>query len=230
MLDQALDGRIHLVAVLRQRVAEPRGEVDAPVFAPGVGHLAGPAEVDLLDDRTGLGQCRRGRAHFALDLGVHDVVAEIHIERQSQPAHVARDWHRPVERRRLRQRVAIVVARGSQQKQPRVVDRAGERTKVVDRVPARRHDVERNTTEGGLQANQAAVARRDADRAAHVSALGERHAAGRDGNGRAARRATRIERRVPRIARRTPERAARKARVRKLGRRGLADHDRAGGV
>ena len=226
VFNQALDGGVHLVAKLGQRMAKPGGEINAPMLAPGVGHLARPAELDLFHDRASIGQGGSGGQHLALDLAVDDVVAKVHVDCESQPANVVGNRRGPVDRGRLRQRITIVIPGGGEEKQASIIDGAGERTEVVDRVPARRHHIEGNAPKRGLESDQAAIAGRDSHRAAHVGAFGKRNATCCDGHGRPARRAARVELGIPRIARCPPERAARETRIGELGRRRLADHDR----
>ena len=196
------------------------------MLAPGVGHLARPAELDLFDDRASIGQGGSGGQHLALNLAVDDVVAKVHVDRKSKPADVAGNRRGPVDRGRLRERIAIVVPGGGEEKQAGVIDGAGERTEVVDRVPARRHHIEGDAPKRGFESDQPAVAGGDPHRAAHVRALGEWYTARRDRDSGATRRAARVELGIPRIACCPPEWAAGKTRIGKLGRRRLADHDR----
>ena len=89
-------------------------------------------------------------------------------------------------------------------------------------------DVHRDPPEPRLEADDAAPRRRDAHRAAHVAALGERHAARRDRGAAAARRAAGRAVEVVRVAGDAPQRAVGLQRVGELRRRRLADDDGAG--
>ena len=66
VVHEADDARIHLVAELGQLVAEEGGEVDAPVSDPGIGDVARPTDVDLLDDGARALERVRGRARRRL--------------------------------------------------------------------------------------------------------------------------------------------------------------------
>ena len=200
------------------------------MLTPGVGNLARPAELDLLDNRAGIRKSGSSSEDLALDLAVDDVVAEVHVDRESQPTDVARNRRGPVDRGRLRQRIAIVVPGGGEQKQAGIIDRARERTEVVDRVPARWHHVEGDAPKRGLEPNQPAITGGDPHRATHVRALSERYTARGNRNCRATRRAARVELGVPWVPRCAPEWAASETRIGELGRGRLADHDRAGRV
>ena len=131
-----------------------------------------------------------------------------------------------VERAGHRHDVGVVGALRGGQEQAGVVGAAGQRPVVADRVEQAGQHVHRDPPEPRLQPDDAAPRRRDAHRAAHVAALGERHAPGRDGGAAAAGRAARRAVEGVRVARRAPQRAVGDERVGELGRRRLADDDR----
>ena len=81
-----------------------------------------------------------------------------------------------------------------------------------------------------LQADQTGEARGRADRTAAVARRAERHHARRHRGRRAAARTARRARRIPRVARHAEQRARGVRPRAELGRRGLADRDRAGGA
>ena len=72
-----------------------------------------------------------------------------------------------------------------------VVDGAGERAEVLDRVELGRQEVERDPAEARLEADEAAPGGGNPNRAAHVRPLREGHAARRHRRARAAGRAAR---------------------------------------
>ena len=133
---------------------------------------------------------------------------------------------------RRRRRILGIVAGHALQQQRAVLDRARERTRLVERAGKRHHAPARAAAVGRLQPDDAAERRRLADRAAGVGAGAARHHVGRDHGRRAARRAARHQLAV--VAPLLP-RVLDAAEVARHVRRahgelvevGLADHDRA---
>ena len=229
-VDQADQVRGHLVAPLIQILAGPGREIDPPDVEPGVAELAGPAELDLLHRRAEIAQHGAGVPGLLGDVGLDGVVAEVRAERDPQSLDAFRDVAEIVDAAGVGHDIALVGAVGDFEEQRRIADRARQRPEMGDVVEDARDDVHRDAPEAGFQSHQPAVGGRDADRAAHVGALGDRDTARADRGGRAARGAAGRARQVPGIAGEAPERAFGKAGVGELRRRGLADDDGAGGA
>ena len=87
---------------------------------------------------------------------------------------------------------------------------------------------DRDASQAGLQADEPAARRGDADRAAQVAGVGERDHPRGDGGRAPARRATRRELGIPRVPRRAVARVLGDRPHAELGRVRLADDDRAG--
>jgi hypothetical protein len=133
--------------------------------------------------------------------------------------------------RRLRARVGVrgieaddhVEARGDLGDGPRHGPDVGRGREEIGLVDVR------DTSQRGLEPDDAAARGGDADGAPAVGAEGQRSLAGGDRRRGAARRATRGAGAIPRVPRGAEERAVGQGLVAELGRGGLADEDGAGG-
>ena len=130
-------------------------------------------------------------------------------------------------RRRRPRRVARLGAGEDVEQQRRLAHRARQDAVADEEVLAgvRRG---RDAAALGLQADEAAARGRDAQRAAAVVAVGERHHRRRDGGRRAARRAARRALEVPRVARRPAAARLGHRQDAPLGQRRRADDDEPG--
>ena len=221
-----------------------RLEFAAPRRAPG---QRARAEHHLLGDRRPQRQEGFGGARIVdVQHGRFDVMAERRDERggvverrarvggerrrehrvddEADPQRVGRRVERAEEGagRAGRQRLA-----GRDVEQQRAVAHAA-RYRVLDHQVAVHRDVDERRMAARLQAEQPAARRGDADRAAPVGRVRERHDAGRDGRRRAAARAARRVVEAPRVAARAEQRRLGVRHLPDLGRVGLAEEVEAG--
>ena len=189
-------------------VAEDRLEVDAPVLRPRRRRARASSR-----GRPPRRSRRRRRARAAAartsrsTSGSIGPAAEVDVERESQALVDGRCCCR---RGRAAGRLIASRSLGPAARRAGTAARrrsCGQRPEVVDGVELRRQEVERDPAEARLQPDDARPRRRDAHRAAHVGALGQRHAARRNRRARTARRAARRPLGVPRVARHAPQRA-----------------------
>ncbi len=109
-----------------------------------------------------------------------------------------------------------------------VLDIAGHRPNVVERMGQREHAGEADRAVGRLQADDAAAGGRVAHRAAGVGAERRRYKSSGQRRARAARRAAGVQVAVPGIARRRPGQVERRPAGRELVQRELAEQNSAG--
>ena len=112
---------------------------------------------------------------------------------------------------------------GRHVEQQRAVAHAA-RDRMLDDQLAVRRQVDEYRVAARLQAEQPAARRRNADRAAAVGSMGERHDAGRDGRRRTAARAAGRVIEIPRVAARAEQFGFRVRHLADLRRVGLAEH------
>ena len=129
---------------------------------------------------------------------------------------------------RRRQRIVAIVPDLRPQQQPRVRDRAAHRPEHRERRPAEGAPLAWHQARRRPEPDDAAERGRNAQGAAGVRPGRERQHGGREGDGRAARRAAAASRRIERVARRPIDRVVGVGTGAELGRVGLADDDRAG--
>jgi hypothetical protein len=206
---------------------DQRTEHRAEVDERGLDDLASlPWQVDLLHDRSRLAEDVRGGSRVRLDVVVDLEVAEGHGQRDL-PALDPLEGRPDVDLRPERRDVADVGARHHVVEQCAVGNGARHRTLVAPVIEVVRR-LDRHSTVRGLEADNAAAGRRDADRTSDVGPGGQRGRARREGSCRAAGRSARAELEIPRVAGDAPQPRVREPCARELGSGRACMDDRAG--
>ena len=218
---------LHLLPPFRQSVGVQRDHGERAGAPDDVGHL-GEVRQAVSTRAPRLAEHPDGVMGHAADLFVHGN-QPVEIRRPGDlPALDRRRLHRAGELARvdlIRERGSIVGAGHRREHERDVGDGARDRPDDPEGVPGQRPRIGRDQTRRGAEADDAAVSRRDSERATEVGSHGDRPHAGGHGHRGAAARAARGERGIPRIARGAEDRIEGVPAGAELGRVRLAHHD-----